>query len=96
MTTVPTPWWTRLIAWLGLPVAGAALLLLAVRVAGWVPLPGPFELVRSLPEPWPTYGGLSVGAILGLVLAAFVDQESLTVSDRGLRHGLLLERFGAV
>jgi len=79
MTTVPTPWWTRLIAWLGLPVAGAALLLLAVRVAGWVPLPGPFELVRSLPEPWPTYGGLSVGAILGLVLAAFVDQESLTV-----------------
>lgn len=78
-TTVPTPWWVRLIAWLGLPLVGAALLLLVVRVAGWVPLPGPFELVRSLPEPWATYGGLGVGAVLGLVLAGFVDQESLTV-----------------
>jgi hypothetical protein len=82
-TTVPTPWWVRLIAWLGLPAAGAALLLLAVRVVGWVPLPGPFDLVRSLPEPWATYGGLAVGVVLGLVLASFVDQESLTVRITG-------------
>jgi len=24
-----------------------------------------------------------------------LNQESLTVSDRGLRHGLLIERFGS-
>ncbi|RYZ65183.1 MAG: Ppx/GppA family phosphatase, partial [Proteobacteria bacterium] len=36
---------------------------------------------------------LAGACIVRTVLAAF-GKESLTVSDRGLRHGLLVERFG--
>ena len=78
-TTVPTPWWVRVLAWLGLPLAGAALLFLVVRLAGWLPLPGPLRLVRGLPEPAATIVVVVVGVLLGLVLAALVDRESLTV-----------------
>ena len=78
-TTVPTPWWVRVLAWLGLPLAAAALLFLVMRLAGWLPLPGPLRLVRGLPEPAATIVVVVVGVLLGLVLAALVDRESLTV-----------------
>ena len=35
------------------------------------------------------------GACIVETVLAKLDQESLTVSVRGLRHGLLIERFGA-
>jgi exopolyphosphatase/guanosine-5'-triphosphate,3'-diphosphate pyrophosphatase len=35
------------------------------------------------------------GACIVLTVLAKLGRESLTVSDRGLRHGLLVERFGA-
>jgi exopolyphosphatase/pppGpp-phosphohydrolase len=34
------------------------------------------------------------GACIARTVMAKLDRESLTVSDRGLRHGLLIERFG--
>jgi hypothetical protein len=78
-TTVPTPWWARVIAWLGLPAAGAALLLLVVRAALWLPLPGWLRLIRELRPPAATIGAGALGALIGLVLAALADRESLTV-----------------
>jgi exopolyphosphatase/guanosine-5'-triphosphate,3'-diphosphate pyrophosphatase len=35
------------------------------------------------------------GACIVLTVLAKLGRDSLTVSDRGLRHGVLLERFGA-
>jgi hypothetical protein len=78
-TTVPTPWWARLLAWLGLTGAGAGLVLIAVRVVDRLPLPGPLALIRHLPAAAGTAGALAAGAVLGLVLAAVVDREALTV-----------------
>jgi hypothetical protein len=84
-TTVATPIWARVAAWTGLPVLGAALLLGVDRLADvvvqvpWAPLRGPFRLIQGLPEPAATYGALALGAVAGLVLAALVDAESLTV-----------------
>ncbi|MGX6606848.1 YqeB family protein [Micromonosporaceae bacterium Da 78-11] len=78
-TTVATPRWVRAAIWLALPLIGAALLLLVARVAGWMSLPGPFALIRDLPAPVATFGAPTLGAVIGLVLAAFVDEESLTV-----------------
>jgi hypothetical protein len=78
-TIVPAPWWARVLVWLGLPLVGAALLYAAIRLLLWLPLPGPLHLVRELP---PTTGSIIaavLGALLGLVLAALVDRESLTV-----------------
>ena len=34
------------------------------------------------------------GACIVRTVMAKLERESLTVSDRGLRHGLLVERFG--
>ena len=82
-TTVPTPWWTRTLVWLGLPAAGAGLMLLIVAVAGQRWLPGPFALVRKLPDPIAGYALPALGAVIGLVLAALVDRESLTVRLSG-------------
>jgi hypothetical protein len=84
-TTVATPIWARVAVWAGLPVLGAALLLGVDRLADvvvrlpWAPLRGPFRLIQGLPEPRATYGALVLGAVAGLVLAGFVDAESLTV-----------------
>jgi hypothetical protein len=78
-TVVPTPWWARALGWLGLPALGAGLLLLAVRVVGWIPLPGPFALIKELPPRAATIVAAAVGALLGLILAGLADRESLTV-----------------
>jgi hypothetical protein len=94
-TIVPTPWWARVLVWLGLPVAGAGLLLLLVRVLAWLPLPGPLTLLRRLPEPLGPILVAAAGCVLGLVLAALADRESLTLritpdevqlSRPGVRH----------
>jgi hypothetical protein len=78
-TIVPTPIWARVLAWLGLPLAGGGLLLLVLRTAAWLPLPGPLTLVRKLPEPAATSVAIGLGVLFGLVLASFVDREALTV-----------------
>jgi exopolyphosphatase/guanosine-5'-triphosphate,3'-diphosphate pyrophosphatase len=35
------------------------------------------------------------GACIVRTVMAKLDQQALTVSDRGLRHGLLIDRFGS-
>ncbi len=88
-TTVATPLWARVAVWIGLPVAGAALLLGVDRFAdvwvglSWAPMGGPFRLIQNIPEPPATIGALVLGAIAGLILAWFVDAESLTVRLSG-------------
>lgn len=82
-TTVATPIWARTLVWAGLPLAGSGLVLLLARVTGWVPLGGPFLVVRTLPDGVTLYGAAGVGAALGLVLAGLVDRESLTVRITG-------------
>ena len=91
-TTVPTPWWARALAWAGLPACGAAALWLLVVLAGQEWLPGPFALVRRLPGPVAHWAVPALGAVAGLVLAALVDQESLTVRFTGA--DVLLTRPG--
>jgi hypothetical protein len=91
-TTVPTPWWIRLLVWLCLPLVGAALAFLLLRVFVWLPLPGPFDLVHNLPDKIATIIGPAVGAIAGLIFAGLVDRESLTV--RLTMTGVVLTRPG--
>jgi hypothetical protein len=62
-----------------LPVVGAGLLWGILWVIDRVPFGGPFELIRRLPEPWDRVVGLGIGLIVGLIFAALVDAESLTV-----------------
>jgi hypothetical protein len=78
-TNVPTPWWARVLVWTCLPAVGAALLFVVIRVAVRLPLPGPFNLARELPEPAATIVATALGGLLGLVLAGLVDRESLTL-----------------
>jgi hypothetical protein len=78
-TILPTPRWARAFAWLALPLAGAAVLLLVLRLAWWLPLPGPLTLIRQLPAPAATAVTVALGVIFGLVLASVVDREALTV-----------------
>jgi hypothetical protein len=84
-TSVATSVWARAAAWIGLPLAGAGLLLAVDRIADAVvrlpvaPLRGLFRAVQGMPEPHNTIGALTLGAAAGLVLAWFVDAESLTV-----------------
>ncbi len=97
-TTVATPLWARVAVWIGLPVAGAALLLGVDRFAdvwvglSWAPMRGPFRLIQNIPEPPATIGALVLGAIAGLILAALVDAESLSVRFTGLE--VVLHRPG--
>lgn len=99
-TTVATPIWVRAAGWLGLPLAGAALLLGLDRMADvvvrlpWAPMRAPFRLVQQLAEPQATIGALVLGAVAGLVLAAFADTESLTVRITG--DEVVLTRPGVV
>lgn len=43
-------------------------------------VPGPFELVASVPEPHASIGALTVGGLAGLVLAILAALERLTVT----------------
>ncbi|GAA0555272.1 hypothetical protein GCM10010172_42440 [Paractinoplanes ferrugineus] len=78
-TTVPTPSWARVLTWLGLPLAGGAMILMFLRVASWLPLPLPFGILRRLPEPAAGWIAISIGMALGLALASLVHREALTV-----------------
>ncbi|MBM2622899.1 hypothetical protein JIG36_46105 [Actinoplanes sp. LDG1-06] len=78
-TTVPTPMWSRVLVWLCLPVVGAALLWGVLLLIDWLPFGGPLNFVRRLPEPWDLVVALGLGAVIGLIFAALVDAESLTV-----------------
>ncbi|MGK5678208.1 YqeB family protein [Actinoplanes sp. URMC 104] len=78
-TIVPAPWWGRVLVWLCLPLAGAALLWGVLRLIEWLPIGGPFTLLRRLPSPWDLVAALAIGAVIGLILAALADAESLTV-----------------
>jgi len=88
-TTVATPIWSRVAVWTALPVAGAALLVGLDRAAGWIagipwaPMRGPFRLIENIPEPQATIGALALGAVLALILAYYVDAESMTVRLTG-------------
>ncbi|MFF5294243.1 YqeB family protein [Paractinoplanes globisporus] len=78
---VPTPRWARVLLWLGLPAVGAALLLAVAWLLSlaWLPLPGPLRLARELPQPAASIAVPALGVVLGLILAALADRESLTV-----------------
>ncbi|GLY94382.1 hypothetical protein Acsp02_16380 [Actinoplanes sp. NBRC 103695] len=97
-STVTTPVAIRVVFWIVPPAVGAGLLLGLQRLAGvlgerdWVPFRRLFQLLRDIGEPWATGGALAVGAILGLVLAAMIDAESLSVRVSGA--DLVLARPG--
>ncbi|GAA0453562.1 hypothetical protein Ade02nite_01790 [Paractinoplanes deccanensis] len=76
---MPTPWWIRVLVWIGAPAVGTGVAMLLVLLGGVEWLPGPFGLIEELPDLVTTYVTPALGAVLGLVLAAMVDAESLTV-----------------
>ncbi|WP_329386631.1 YqeB family protein [Streptomyces sp. NBC_01716] len=45
----------------------------------WAPMKGPAELLNAVPEPWLTVLGLTVGAVLGVLVGFIALHESLTV-----------------
>ncbi|MFG1603814.1 hypothetical protein [Actinoplanes sp. NPDC049265] len=95
---ISTPIGYRVLFWAVPTLLGAGLGYglhwLADIVAGWewIPFRGVFRLIRDLPEPWGTAGALAVGVVLGLILAAMVDAESLAVRVDG--PDLVLTRPG--
>jgi hypothetical protein len=90
----------RVLMWTGLPAGCAVLAWLLQLLATWlvtlewVPFKGPLKLVDSIPAPWDTVGSLGVGLVVGLVLAAIGDHESLTVTFAG--DAVRLEGMGRV
>jgi len=91
---VPTPFWARVLLWLGLPVVAASILFLVVRAAWWLPLPGPLRVIRELPGVPATVVAVAVGTLAGLTLAVLADRESLTV--RLTPTEVVLSRPGSV
>ena len=98
--TVATPLWVRALVWSAVPAVCAALLLGVERLAdlvvrlSWVPFKGPFELIHDVPGPYASIGALVIGGLGGLVLAALVDAESMTVRLSGQQ--VVLRRPGTV
>lgn len=84
-----TPWWARAAVWTTVPAAGAGLGWVVHQLPEWIlripfaPMRAPLRAVDRLPEPGATIGALLLGTIAGLVLAALIDQESLTVRLSG-------------
>jgi hypothetical protein len=98
-TTVVDPGWANGLWWVVLTVLGAAagwLLRVAtdwVASLPWVPLPGPLELLASLPEPASTIAAVGLGAAAGLAIAYQGQRESLAVTVSPGR--VALKRAGA-
>lgn len=88
-TIVATPWWARVAVWTAVPAAGTGLGWVVHQLPDWIlripfaPMRGPLRAVDRLPEPEATIGALLLGTIAGLVLAALIDRESLTVRISG-------------
>ncbi|MEH1097832.1 YqeB family protein [Micromonospora sp. CPCC 205561] len=90
------------VLWGGLPALGAGAGWLLAKGAGWlagqpwVPAQDLFELVARLPDPQAGLGGVAIGTLGGLVVAAVGTAERLSVSvgtervrlrrDRAERH----------
>ncbi|MCX4386441.1 hypothetical protein OG777_05800 [Micromonospora peucetia] len=74
------------VLWGGFPVLGAGVGWLLAEGAGWIaelpwaPAQGLFELVDGLPEAQASIGGVAVGMLGGLVIAAIGTAERLTVT----------------
>ncbi len=99
-TTVATPVWARVAVWTAVPAIGAGLGWVVHQLPEWIlripftPMRGPLRAVDRLPEPEATVGALLLGAVAGLVLAALIDRESLTVRISGTE--VTLTRPGTV
>ena len=84
-----TPAWLRTAVWTVVPAVGAGLGWLVQHLLEWIlripfaPLRGLLRQAERIPEPQLTIGALLVGAGLGLVLAYYIDRESLTVRAAG-------------
>ncbi|SCL53307.1 hypothetical protein GA0070606_2099 [Micromonospora citrea] len=80
--------------WGGFPVLGAGAGWLLAAGAGWLaglpwaPAQDLLELVAGLPDPQATIGGMAVGALGGLVVAAIGTAERLAVTVGAERVGL--------
>ncbi|MDG4792931.1 hypothetical protein [Micromonospora sp. WMMD1082] len=80
-----------LVLWVGIPVLGAAAGGLLAAGAGWVvglpwaPMQGLFRLVDGLPEGYALAGGVGVGVLAGLVIAAVGTAEAVHVTVDGTR-----------
>lgn len=87
---------SRVLFWLGFPLVGAVLGWVVKAVAGWaasvpwLPLPGPVELISSLPELPVTLGSIAVGVLGGVVIAFVAEHEyvKLAVADNSLLVGV--------
>lgn len=83
--------------WAGLPLVGAVAgyflprLLTWVAGLGWAPFQGPVRFLADLPQPWLGVGAVVAGALGGLLLAATLHDEALSVTVTGgqvvLRRG---------
>lgn len=84
--TVVAHRWIGPLAWVICPVLGIALGWAVPRIVPWLqdlpwlPFDGPLELVQRLPEPQLTVGAMVVGGIGGLLLAAMVVADLVTVT----------------
>lgn len=84
-TVVGEPAWVRLGSWLLCPLlgGGAGWLLKAAAewliTLPWLPVPGPLELVASIPEPQGTLGAIAFGVLAGLAFAFIWARERLDV-----------------
>lgn len=109
--TVVAHRWVGRLAWAVCPVLGAALGWALPRVVPWLhdlpwlPFDGPLELVQRIPEPHVTIAATIVGAVGGVVLAAMVvaDLVTITVTRSRLRvvrgdvvHDVLRSAIGSV
>ncbi|GGQ55602.1 YqeB family protein [Couchioplanes azureus] len=87
--TVATPVWVRAAVWLALPAVGAGVGWVVRQLLDWivripfVPMRDALEWAAEAPDPQATFVALALGAALGLVLAYYVDRESLTVQAAG-------------
>ncbi len=88
-TKLTQPAWVTVLLFVVFPLLGAALLQGINLAAGWllslpwVPFGGPLRLLDGAPEPAASIGALAAGAVLGLIIGAIGQWESLVVRLSG-------------
>jgi hypothetical protein len=98
-TVLAEPRWLLPVLWTGLPALGVGAGWALHRAVDWlvtlrwIPLRGPVRLLAAIPEPHATIGFLAAGALAGLVFAALVAIDLLTVTIAPKR--ITLARGGA-